>query len=727
MDDLHRLTNDQDIDVRKAAASAIGSAFPYVPDKKQAWNELYELATDRYNDVRFRASYVLGNVFSCVPNKQQIWDDLYRLATNEEMDVRETVTSAICFAFPYVPDKQKAWNDLHKLTNDKSLSLRYMVTSVIGSVFPHLPDKKQAWNYLHKLTIDKDYDLRIEAASAIGSAFPYVPDKKQAWDDLHRLTNDKSLLVRDMVTSVIGSVFPHLPDKKQAWNYLHKLTIDKDYDLRIEAASAIGSAFPYVPDKKQAWNDLRRLAIDNRKVRIHSNHSLGKISIFRASQAENEKDYRKELERAIEFFERAIQDSGLLEYSRPESRRNNPANFCLPFYRSFHTIIFKKQKSKEEIDKYLAEAKAAVKGSKVKGSKNEKLLFEAVENLANALKEVQNRGNLDLEAKKDELNFYRQYCDRAAELMRDTEETAPFATEVLRKGLPMLDRNLKELLKEIQKKTELISEQTKGTQLEKLGDELTQSSQFLLQVRDPVGLKKEVDCMQNIIRSMCSKFPEDQKSEAFELLKTLYKEPSIEDKIPLINNILSKLSYQLDMTTLLTTRFNGVETKLDLVETKLDLVETKLDFLQKGLIRGLEKLEILSLEVGGKEGELIQTFSKKILELTEKEDKEALQNFLEEVLKNEDTLTREIESSSASHQEKKEAKESISNLKSLLKKVKNPAKEFGKDVANEIVVSYTAKGIIELFLPIMSMAVFGVPIPSQIIDILTNVITEIKN
>ena len=84
--------------------------------------------------------------------------------------------------------------------------------------------------------------------------------------------------------------------------------------------------------------------------------------------------------------------------------------------------------------------------------------------------------NLDLEAKKGELNFYRKYCDRAAELMKDTEEKAPFATEVLRKGLPILDRNLKELLEEIQKKTEIISEQTKGTKFEELGEELNHSS-----------------------------------------------------------------------------------------------------------------------------------------------------------------------------------------------------------------------------------------------------------
>ena len=115
------------------------------------------------------------------------------------------------------------------------------------------------------------------------------------------------------------------------------------------------------------------------------------------------------------------------------------------------------------MDKYLAEAKDAIKGSKSK-----ELLFEAVENLANALKEVQNLENLDLEAKKGELNFYRKYCDHAAELMRDTEETAPFATIAMRKGLPILDRNLKELLEEIQKKAKNACRESKGTDTEEI-------------------------------------------------------------------------------------------------------------------------------------------------------------------------------------------------------------------------------------------------------------------
>ncbi len=69
---------------------------------------------------------------------------------------------------------------------------------------------------------------------------------------------------------------------------------------------------------------------------------------------------------------------------------------------------------------------------------------------------------------KGELNFYRKYCDHAAELMKDADEKAPFATEVLRKGLPILDRNLKELLEEIQEKAKTACQVSQGTLQKKL-------------------------------------------------------------------------------------------------------------------------------------------------------------------------------------------------------------------------------------------------------------------
>ncbi len=517
---IHNQCLSNDPKERIHALEQLKNFFPFLPDKQQAWNDLHRLTNDKNSFMRYRAAEALGSAFSQVPDKQQAWSDLHRLTNDEDSFVRSRAAEALGSAFSQVPDKQQAWSDLHRLTNDKNGFVRPGAVVALGSAFSQVPDKQQAWNDLFRLTNDKDSFVRPGAVVALGSAFSQVPDKQQAWNDLLRLTNDENNYVMSIAADALGPAFFQVPDKQQAWNDLHRLTNDEDSFVRSRAAEALGSAFSQVPDKQHVWNDLHRLTSDEDGfVRTSSNHSLGRVSIFMASQAETDESFKKELEKAIEFFEIAAK----------EAPYRNSAQFCLPFYCSFHTIIFKKQEAEEEVNKYLEEAKAAIKGSESK-----KQLFEAVVNLANALKEVQNIENLDIGEKKDFLNLYRKYCDRAAELMRETEEMAPFAIKTMRKGLPILDRKLKGILEEIQTKTELIREQTKGTQFEELGDELNQNSQFISEIRDPVGLEKKVNIMQNTLKVICSKLPEDQKGETCELLKIMFAESLIEDKISIL-------------------------------------------------------------------------------------------------------------------------------------------------------------------------------------------------
>lgn len=454
-EEIHDQCISEDPKEREKALKQLKDKFSLMPNRKQAWNDLHRLTNDNDRNVRSRAVYVLGSVFS------------------------------------HVPAKQKAWNDLRRFTNDDDSGVRERAAIALGLVFPDILDKEQAWNELIKLTTDEYWSVRSRAAYVLGSVFSYVPFKQQAWNDLHRLTNDNGRDVREGAAITLGLVFPDIPDQEQAWSDLHKLTRDEDNYVREEAAIALGSSFSHVLDKEQAWDDLIELTNDeDSSVCAYASHSLGKASIFKASQAEKEEDYKKELEKAIEFFEKAAQGS---DFWLP-----NPSQFCLPFYRSFHTIVFKKQEAKEEVDKYLTEAKNAVKGSKSK-----ELLFEAVENLANALKEVQNRGNLDLETKKDELNYYRKYCDRAADLMRDTEETAPFATIAIRKGLPILDRNLKGLIEEIQEKAKITCQVSQGT----LTQEIACSANKEIQKWE-IGSQEEIACcVEHFVFTLESKIP----------------------------------------------------------------------------------------------------------------------------------------------------------------------------------------------------------------------------
>lgn len=494
-EEIHKQCFSDDPKKRVKAVEQLKDNFSLHSNKEKAWNDLIKLANSEDWHVNNNATYALISVFSQVPDKQQAWNDLVKLATGKDSPVRFRAASILSSVFPHVPDQQKAEDDLHKMTIDKDSFIRRMAASVLGSSFTQVPDKRQAWNDLHRMITDEEKDVRRMAASALGSVFSQVPDKQQTWDDLIKLTTDKDNSVRSRAVSALGSAFPHTLDKQKAWDDLHRLTTSNDSSVRSGVAHVLGSAFSHVPDKQKAWNDLHRLSIDkDEDVRIYANHSLGKVSIFKASQAEKEEDYKRELEIAIEFFKKAAQESEL----------SNPSQFCLPFYRSFHTIVFKKQEAKEEVDKYLAEAKKAVGGSKSK-----ELLFEAVNNLANALKEVQDLENRDLEEKKGELNYYRQYCDRAAELMRDTEGTAPFATIAMKKGLPILDRNLKELLEEIQKKAKIACQVSQGTSTQEIACSISKEVQTW-----EIGSQEEMAfCVERFIFTLESKIPRLPENE----------------------------------------------------------------------------------------------------------------------------------------------------------------------------------------------------------------------
>jgi nucleoside phosphorylase len=55
------------------------------------------------------------------------------------------------------------------------------------------------------------------------------------------------------------------------------------------------------------------------------------------------------------------------------------------------------------------------------------------------------------------------YCERAADLMSETEQTSPYATEILRRGLPILNRKLNSILEEIREKAKTACQVSQGT------------------------------------------------------------------------------------------------------------------------------------------------------------------------------------------------------------------------------------------------------------------------
>ncbi|RZB32924.1 MAG: hypothetical protein AEth_00270 [Candidatus Argoarchaeum ethanivorans] len=553
--DLIQLTQDKDIEVRWSAADALGFAFQHVPDKKAAWEDLIQLTQDKDIEVRWSATDALGFAFQHVPDKKAAWRDLHRLIQDEDLGVRSGAAGALGSAFQHVPDKKAAWRDLHRLIQDEDLGVRSEAAGALGSAFQHVPDKKAAWRDLHQLIQDEDWAVRESATDALGSVFQHVPDKEEAWRDLHRLTQDKNNYVRRRAAGALGSAFQHVPDKEAAWKDLHKLTQDKDSGVRRRAAGALGSAFQHVPDKEAAWKDLHKLTQDkNRIVQVNANHSLGKASIFKATKAQSDFEFMKEMENAIEFFER----------SSNEAKYFNPSKFCLPFYRSFYTVIFKKEGAEDEIQRYLTDAKDATKGSK-----NKETLIKAVENLANALSEA--RKVTDFDAMKSNLKAYRQYCDSAADLINDVSKEAPGAAQVLQHGLPIID----EQKKEIKEKARAVCKQTQDTPLEELGQDTARSAHEL-PTQDTVAQAIAMDNMASTARDWCEYLPTDKKINACEQLKNI-KNMENREKAETISKIFDYVQKNIHIPKIQTIKISEIKqeiVRIAISQISFDLTES---------------------------------------------------------------------------------------------------------------------------------------------------------
>lgn len=332
--------------------------------------------------------------------------------------------------------------------------------------------------------------------------------------------------MRGRAANALGTAFQYMTDMEQASKDLLALTKDEDNDVRRGAANSLGPSFQYMTDKEQVWKDLLVLTKDeNSNVRVSANYILGKISIYKATEAESDDELKEEMDKAILYFEK----------SSRESKYFNPAEFCLPFYRSYNAVISRQENAEEEIERNLTEAKQAVAGSESK----EKLLG-AVENLANALQEAQKLRDLD-EIKTD-LNAYRRYCDRSVELLDETEDKAPGAAKLVRRGLPIIDERIKAILAEIQEKTEALCRETVDTQLEELGKEVNNIDKGIVHVRDPIALEKSVSNLEFVLSNICDQMGGKEKGEACKLLEKSKNEQYVENKINLINIFLTRFS-----------------------------------------------------------------------------------------------------------------------------------------------------------------------------------------
>ncbi|MEI6104217.1 MAG: HEAT repeat domain-containing protein [Methanothrix sp.] len=522
--DIHRKANSSKLKDREEAVELLRTVFSHIPDKVEAWHDLIRLTENMYSGVRWQAASSLGFVFSHVPDKFEAWYDLHKLTQDENSYVRMEAAYSLGSAFSHVPDKFEAWHDLHKLTHDEDSGVRMRAASSLNSAFSHIPDKVEAWHDLHKLTQDEDSYVRREAACSLIAAFFYIPDKIEVWHDLIKLIDDEDPDVRMEAAHTLGFAFSQLPYKIEAWHELIRLTEDGYSGVRMGAAFSLDSVFLHVLDKVETWHDIIRLTEDgDSNVRMYAYHSLGKAFVYKATESEDVGVLRTNLENAVEYFGKSVQES-----------EDSPAKFCHPFYRSYFALTFQGE-SQEAIQKYLAEAKAAVGGSQ---SRDE--LLKAVENLAGALKEAQRTWDMQLAGMQCDLKAYMRYCNQAAEYLNQAEKDAPSATKLIRKGLPNIDQRIKEIIGSIQEKAQTICIQGKGTgtALEAAGLEL---NHWAKELSFENVLKSERSCsrIEYTLQNFCNRLPVDKRSNICEVVKEIGKEEELPNKLTKIELALS--------------------------------------------------------------------------------------------------------------------------------------------------------------------------------------------
>jgi len=139
---------------------------------------------------------------------------------------------------------------------------------------------------------------------------------------------------------------------------------------------------------------------------------------------------------------------------------------------------------------------------------------------------------------KGELNFYRKYCENAAELMRDTEETAPFATAAMRRGLPLLDRKLKDIIKEIKEKAKTVCQEAKGTPAEYAACAVNDFAKKL-KIGSPEYLVAQIENLVFLLKSYIPKIEENNL--ILDRIDKILKEEDMVIQYTLLNSLIPQI------------------------------------------------------------------------------------------------------------------------------------------------------------------------------------------
>nr|WP_321416666.1 hypothetical protein [uncultured Methanomethylovorans sp.] len=717
--ELHQLSVDENFITRADAVVYLGKLFSSIPDelKAAAWEDIHRLTTDDYTFVRESAAYSIGYAISSISNnyKAIIWEDLHRLAKDRVSDVRAGAVNAIGFAFPYIPDefKETAWEDLHRLSTDTQ-SVQWDAVIGIGFAFPYIPDeyKATALDDLYRLKRNINENIRERVGNAIGYIFSSIPNQYKyiALEELCSLTKDNHENVRESAANAIGITFQSIPDQYRdtVWNILSHLTFDYYGSVRKSTAKAIGTSYSSIPeeDKPIAWSRLTELAKDSELyVRIYAKHSLGKISIYKASKSENEIETRNSLNDAIKFFEDAAK----------EKEEDNPATFCNLLYHTIDVVLFKKSNSTEEVQTYIINAK-----KEIKGSKSKRKLIDAFEQLAEVVITTHSAKENNIDP-QELIKKCSLICDNVNQLMLENKDITPALYDLYKKEKPSFDKTIKEIFDELKVKAKVACRDSKSTHTEYVACSLEKKIRKL-DIEDQDLLAMNLDLIVMSLKRQIPDVPENKS--IIDKIDEIKMQSKVENQMGILAIIIPWIP-QLSIPKELKYLNDNVNNRFDKVDESQHRIELSLEQVHQKLDKSLDKLHTLSLDfkTHGKEleSEYIDTFENEIRTLIAERDSETLDLFAQKLFQNRSLLLDEIDKSGASDKDKKESEKSIFELKDLPRKIKDIMISATTDVSKELVVSLIATLILESVFPILG------PAAKEVVKILVSVINSRKD
>ena len=94
---IHKMVQSKNIEKHREAVDQFKTKFVFLPNKAQAWQDLHHLTQDDDIYVRSHAADALGSAFHSISDasKAQAWEDLHRLTQDDDSDVQRRAASAV--------------------------------------------------------------------------------------------------------------------------------------------------------------------------------------------------------------------------------------------------------------------------------------------------------------------------------------------------------------------------------------------------------------------------------------------------------------------------------------------------------------------------------------------------------------------------------------------------------------------------------------------------------